>query len=445
MSQDLLEQKQTLTLQRAVERQPVEKRDPESHVQKLQQFTETLCHELRSPLQGVLGHSELLKGHVETLELLLKAAPNVDPQITAVLASIKSSVLGVQASAELQVEITNQVLDLAKIEANKIELTLKPFFLNETIYSVIAILEAQFNAKNIGKIIKLLEKDKQFLGDATRISQILLNLLANALKFTHEGGYVELSVNFNTYSDFTEIRFTLTDTGVGMTEEESRHLFNKFYQVQHENNSNSSGSGLGLCIAKNLIELMQGSILVKSQKWKGTTFEFTIRCQEPSPQLSPRTPPRQHFFANSRTPSPGPTNNKLHILIVEDNETNQHIIGAFLTRGGHTYAVAKNGKEALELYEKEYFNLILMDIWLPGMNGIEITQQIRLLEKTNPGKPPIGILGLSAATKTSNIENALSAGMNGYLTKPVLAKDLLEKISTLFRPTVTVGISNYNQ
>jgi CheY-like chemotaxis protein len=213
-----------------------------------------------------------------------------------------------------------------------------------------------------------------------------------------------------------------------MSEEEQAKLFDRFAQASPKISAEHGGSGLGLMISKNLIELMEGKIELKSKKWKGTEFSFTLKLAPPSLLEEDQGPVPAHFVSPRSRRASSPTNNPLHILIAEDNLINQKILVKQLERAGHICHVANNGQEAVEIYDKIPLDLIFMDIEMPVKNGLEATQAIRQKEQGS-SHPPLPIIGLSGNARLEHQEQALGVGMNAYLTKPYDKEKLLETIA----------------
>jgi CheY-like chemotaxis protein len=248
------------------------------------------------------------------------------------------------------------------------------------------------------------------------VSQVLINLISNAIKFTDKGSITVLA-NFEASNSTNTGTLTISvrDTGGGMTSEEMERLFQRFAQANARISSGSGGSGLGLSVSKQLALLMQGDLQAESKKGRGSTFTFSLPCE--------RVAAAQQQGALPLPPSPlksyqQETSRKVNVLIVEDNAINQKLLMNLLARKGYLYEVANNGQEAVEKFSRGHFDLIFMDLQMPIMDGIAATQQIRKLEATTATQRPVPIFALTGNAREARVQEALSAGVNGYLTKP---------------------------
>jgi CheY-like chemotaxis protein/anti-sigma regulatory factor (Ser/Thr protein kinase) len=249
------------------------------------------------------------------------------------------------------------------------------------------------------------------MGDPGRLRQVLLNLLGNALKFTESG-----SVTAHVSASKSELRFEVTDTGIGIPIEKQAQIFEAFSQVDGSITRRFGGTGLGLTICSRLIERMGGSIVVRSTAGEGSTFAFHVRAErkdEIVPQSAPGT---------SRATLP-----PLRILIAEDNKVNQVVVSRMLERAGHTVAIAADGLQAVEMCSSGAFDLVLMDVHMPVLDGFEATARIRESERAKGIRTPL--IALTANAMNGDRERCLEAGMDGYLSKPVGRDELLETIA----------------
>jgi PAS domain S-box-containing protein len=427
-----LEQTRIEAIQQAEEHQRKLVEEAEKHRRNQERFIDTMCHELRNSLNGIYGNVGLLESIARMIERLVREASSLELETTLrekilrQLEDNQESLAAIYKCVCYQQVITDDVLHLSKLEAGKVELNLIDFDLIKLVKDNIGMLESQANQKQIRLRLDLPPSPIQVKGDPNRLTQVLLNLLSNALKFTLEKGEVSVGVSIlEKTRTHNVLRFTVKDTGIGMSEEEQAKLFDRFMQASPKISAEHGGSGLGLMISKNLIELMEGKIEVKSKKWKGTEFSFTIKLA-PAPLLEQAQGSAPAHFVKPRKAS-SPTNNPLHILIAEDNLINQKILVKQLQRAGHTCYVANNGQEAIEAYDKTPLDLIFMDIEMPVKNGLEATQVIRQKERASLHSP-IPIIGLSGNARLEHQEQALSVGMNAYLTKPYDKEKLLEML-----------------
>jgi PAS domain S-box-containing protein len=369
----------------------------ESSIHSKEIFLASMSHEIRTPMNAIIGMAELLSD----AKLNYKEKTYLD--------AIKKS------SANLLV-ILNDILDFSKIEAGKLELENYAFSFDELISNLILQFEFKALEKNISITKEMDQKIyPYFWGDYTRINQILTNLLSNSLKFTHEGS---VSINChleNENDDMQLLKFSITDTGIGIDASKLDTIFESFIQEDSSINRKYGGSGLGLSICKQLIALFGGVLKVESEKWKGSTFSFVIplkKATEGDIEKSIHTT-LTDFKINAR------------ILLVEDNLMNQIIAQTYLEQAGVQVDKASNGKEALDKISSNTYDLILMDIQMPVMDGFEATKIIRKQKKE------IKIIALTANAIKGDKEKYLAAGMNDYLSKPFNKSDLMRKIIDL--------------
>jgi CheY-like chemotaxis protein len=254
---------------------------------------------------------------------------------------------------------------------------------------------------------------ERVVADPLRIRQVLMNLVANAIKFTHQG-YIQVRVSVT--ADGRALHFSVSDTGIGIPADKQETVFNAFTQADGSITRKYGGAGLGLAISSRLVKLMGGSMWLHSEPDKGSTFEFTTsfeRSPEPDGQPGP---------AASRVVSCG----SLRILLAEDNSVNQTLARRMLENHGHTVTVVSNGREALEALSSKSFDIVLMDVQMPEMNGLEATSIIRGREAASGGHVPI--IAMTAHAMAGDRERCLAAGMDGYISKPVQMAELLQAI-----------------
>lgn len=371
-------------------------------------FLSMMSHELRSPMTGILGANSLL------LQTPLTAEQEEYARIA-------------HDSAQGLLAILNDILDIAKLEASKITIEYLDFEVSRLVDEVIHLLGALAARKNLYLIANLDDAAPGILhGDPVRIRQVLLNLVSNAIKFTETGGVtVDVSYSAPPPSSLAPggfLKVAVTDTGIGIAPEIQPRLFTRFTQADSSISRNYGGTGLGLAICKQLCELMGGDIGLQSQPGIGSTFWFTVRCglgNEPADLADPRI-----VAGSDRS-----IFEKRHILIAEDSLVNQIIIKAILSKVGCTLEIVNHGQEAVDAVKRTAFDLILMDIQMPEMNGISATQAIRALPPPQSNTP---IIALTANAMREQQEEYLAAGMNDYVSKPFTEESLLEAIRRLF-------------
>mmetsp|Transcript_27976 Transcript_27976/g.39424 ORF Transcript_27976/g.39424 Transcript_27976/m.39424 type:complete len:347 (+) Transcript_27976:2-1042(+) len=340
---------------------------------------------------------------------------------------------GIVVSSNHLKDIVDTVLNASRMEKQDKSLQNVTFNPCDITEKVLAMFKAKTKEKSMYLKTLLPQECGLIMGDAYRVTQVLINLVSNAIKFTVEGG-ITISLEIEQREDNVNLNFAITDTGIGMTEEEQQKLFRPFSQANPTTNAKYGGSGLGLAISKELVELMGGSITLESKPGSGTTFRFNVVCHPATVDANNVATKRK--VQELEEPSNNHNNKiarKTRALIVDDNVINQNLMKRILDREGYTTEVANNGKEALEKVTNTFgtpqaFEIILMDLEMPIMNGIEATQKIRAFEKQQNTKNPTLIVGVSANAREYHSQNAIEIGMNSYITKPFQKKDILSAI-----------------
>jgi signal transduction histidine kinase len=350
------------------------------------QFLAHMSHEIRTPLNGIIGIADLLsQSKLEKIQ-------------TQYVKTIRNS-------GEVLLAIINDILDFSKIEAGKLELESIDFCLAELGKSLNDLFIAQLKHKNLDYKFTIDPKLPEFLqGDPLRLKQILINLVSNSIKFTKHGG-VHITVQALDFSPDLRIQFNVTDTGIGIPKEKITSLFQAFSQVDSSTTRKYGGTGLGLQISKSLVELMGGSIAVTSEPRKGSSFIFDV-------SLTKGAKPK---VDHSKVITPNVAISDVHILVAEDNKTNQFVISAMLKKLGYSFHIFDNGKEALESLNKHTYDLILMDCQMPELDGLKATSQIRKQDKWTK----LPIIALTAGATDAEKTECIKVGMNDFLSKPI--------------------------
>ncbi|MBY8257316.1 response regulator [Vibrio fluvialis] len=358
--------------------------------QSKSQFLAMMSHELRTPLNAVLGLIDLLRDDSDAYQQeMLEQMEN---------------------SAELLLVIINDILDLSRIESGHFELQRHWISLSKKLQHALEYHSQVAQAKDIKFNVKAsICEQFEYWVDSVRLTQILFNIIGNAIKFTHQG-FVDVSLV--TARDRLEIE--VRDSGIGIDNERIEHLFSPFIQADTSITRNYGGTGLGLAITKHLVELMGGTIKVNSKLGEGSLFTISIPLESRSTAAA-----NENAGQLSDTKTYDALDNSKHILVVEDTKTNQMVIQLLLNRMGYNVTIANNGQHALELIEKNRsFDLIFMDISMPIMDGIQATRILRSQRLTTP------IIALTAHSMNSDHQNCLAAGMNDIVLKPIRSKEL---------------------
>lgn len=365
----------------------------ELNVQK-DHFIANISHEIRTPINAVLGFTDLLLDE------------ETDERKTSYLKSVKTA-------GDNLLYLINDILDLSKIEAGIFQIDQTPFNLHETIDNVFSILNLKAEQKGLWFNKSIAKNIPEYItGDKNRLTQILINLLGNAIKFTMEG-----SVSMNLYLDDNEVlRFDVVDTGIGIPLNKLDSIFERFSQAQEDTSRQFGGSGLGLNISKLLVEKQGGAISVESTFNKGSKFSFTLPFKMVDGVKEKPLKLKKSILSE----------NSAKILMCEDNEMNQKLMRSIFEGTTHTLEIANNGNEGLKLLSEKEYDLILMDIQMPELDGNETTKIIREYLKLT-----IPIIAITAHSTIKERERCLSIGMNDYVSKPFKKEELLEKIDYL--------------
>jgi len=364
-------------------------------------FLANMSHELRTPMGVVIGLSNILA----------MSRPLTKKQIEYVKT--------LQLSAGSLLTLINDLLDVSKIDSGVVVLEEVPFSLGKLLEEVASMMSVRANEKHLGFTIDDQSvKGTRFLGDPTRLRQILLNLCGNAIKFT-ERGSIHVSVKSHPIDDDRfDISIAVSDTGIGIAPEKIAFVFDRFVQAETSMTRRYGGTGLGLTISKTLVELMYGTIHVESVPDQGSVFIVEIPLR-----LAPNSQPEE----NEEEAQPTPLISNARVLLVEDHEPNILVESTYLDLMGLECDVARDGEEALKMFALRKYDLILLDVQMPIMNGLEVTHHIRSQEKLK-GLPRTSIIGMTAYALAGDRQSCLAAGMDEYIPKPFEPEELRSKV-----------------
>jgi signal transduction histidine kinase len=377
------------------------------------EFLSRMSHEIRSPLNAVIG--------------MINIASNEND-----IQKIKSYLGKAGSAAKYMLGVINDILDMSKIEENKLELSYSEFSFEKMLANIIDITKIRGEEKHQHIDVNVNKNVPVFIvGDELRLSQVITNLLTNAIKFTPDNGKIALSAEKLDESEGgITLRVEVADSGIGISEEQQKRLFTSYNQADSSIAQKFGGTGLGLAISKRIVELMQGKIWIESELNKGAKFIFTVKAQRGT-DLSETD--KSETDKSGKVSSAESSENSFDfrgcaILVAEDMEFNREILAKYLEKTGISIDFAENGKKAVSMFtdSPDKYNLILMDVHMPEMDGYEATRTIRALELTRA--KTITIIAMTADVFREDIEKCLAAGMNDHIAKPIAPKDMYVKL-----------------
>jgi len=383
-----------------------EKADKLEHEKKTtEMFLASMSHEIRTPLNGIIGLSEVLD-----------KTPLTEEQ--------KEFVSIIRESSNNLRVIVNDILDVSKMNAGKMELENISFDLFTKIEASVGIFTPKIEEKGISLDLSIDPKiPRQVIGDPTRLSQVIINLVSNALKFTDQGGKIEVSADFILKEEgAVSYKISVSDSGIGMTQEQQEKIFDAYSQATVSTTRKSGGTGLGLTISSKIIKSMGGELKVESEEGEGATFFFVLTmdiAEIPSVETVVKEEEKVEEKKNF---------DDLHILVAEDNPINQKLIKIVLENFGLNVTLTANGQEAYDARVSGTYDMVFMDIQMPIMGGVEATHEILKYEEKN-GLAHIPIIALTANALAGDKEKYMAEGMDGYATKPLDVK-VLETLIT---------------
>lgn len=393
---------QTATIRAQLDREASLKVAAEAASRAKSEFLANMSHEIRTPLHGILGMTDLA----------IESPPGAEHH---------GYLEAVRTCGTSLLRVVDDILDISKIEAGRFALQKRPFALQTLVFGTVRMLEVNATRKGLRLSCEMgPEVPNAVEGDADRLRQVLVNLVGNAIKFTPQG-----EVRIRAFTELAEetavvVRFSVTDTGIGIPADKLEAIFEAFEQVDHSNSRRYGGTGLGLAISRELVHLMGGRIWAESTPGSGSTFHFTARFLLASCPVEEAAPAAPKEVAKARP---------LKVLLAEDNTVNQRLASRLLEKQGHRVSTVSNGLEAISAVERDSFDAVLMDVQMPLMDGLDATRRIRERERLSGRHVPI--IALTARAMSGDSEVCVEAGMDAFLSKPVHADDLMRVLAAV--------------
>ena len=378
-------------------------------------FLSNMSHEIRTPMNAIIG-----------LDKLALSEKDISPSVKECLDKIGSS-------AEHLLGIINDILDMSRIESGKVVIKNEEFSLKELIAVVNTLIGSQCTDKHISYSCSMDPGiEDHYLGDATRVKEIIINILSNAVKYTNEGGKVEFDIRrIASYKDKSTLRFSMKDNGIGMDKDFLPKIFDPFTQAGNGTSNKFGSTGLGMAITKNLVDMMNGKISVESEKGVGSTFTVTLTFEIAGSAIN-KEKEINAIAKKTEGPDEKIDLSSTRILVAEDMDINAQILLKLLSKKGIEAKRAENGKVALQMFaesEEGYYDAILMDMRMPEMDGLEATNAIRELDRRDAKKIPI--VALTANAFDEDVERSLQSGLNAHLSKPLDPAKIFETLERL--------------
>lgn len=396
----------------------IEKEAAEANARLKNQFLVNMSHELRTPMTGILG--------------MLQFA--LEEDLSPVLREYLETT---QSSSRSLLRILNDILDMAKFEAGKLTIEEKPFSLQRCITEAVDIITPEVRRKGLDVALSVAEEmPVTVVGDQMRLRQVLINLIGNAVKFT-EGGkvVVRVTAGVGASDGKREFNFAVTDTGIGIPDDKKKLLFQAFSQVDASLSRSFGGTGLGLAISREIVERMGGTISFVSKEGVGSTFSFTIPLGEAGLESDARSPDKSLTSEATTTAQEGERIPRL--LLAEDDPVIRQVVGRMLQRSNYNLDFAEDGLKAIEMWEKGEYDLVIMDVQMPRLNGFEATRAIREKERERGGHIPI--VAMTAHARKEDEESCLAVGMDAYISKPIDFQKSLQVIGDNLKRKSTCG------